>query len=468
MLVMQMLLPRFLVLEIVLFFHCLHNGQGCKNQIKHGLDKIRSSHQDRPNAPVNETVIQSIISTDPPPLPPKSFQCAVDIHAQQVRYLPLFFHPATEEFLLPNAGSENGQRILRFPIGEPVMAACPGAKLNVNGERHLPVMCLGENDLFDASGQIVPFSELSCSRSIREMVQPDENSPCGPEGQGHGVIIGWKAPSGALKPQIRICHNSELEATYYARHTLFGGALDAKEVQSSRPTYFKEGGFYDQSSADQAYKLRTQRETFKSILGATQGSRVFKYRRSYLAKGHLAPDADFIFKEWQHATYYFLNVAPQWQSFNNGNWKAVEAAVRNYASLTQANLDVFTGTLDPLKLLTDSGSKTRLHLAKKDVDQEQFDLIPVPEFLWKLVYHPQLNQAIVFIGLNNPFFEGDPDQEIQICPDICASEKWFFLYQKNIAKGYLYCCSYADFKAAIEWIPDLGDPDILENVLPPF
>ena len=37
------------------------------------------------------------------------------------------------------------------------------------------------------------------------------------------------------------------------------------------------------------------------------------------------------YKEWQDATYYFLNAAPQWQSFNGGNWVAVEAAVRDYA-----------------------------------------------------------------------------------------------------------------------------------------
>lgn len=41
----------------------------------------------------------------------------------------------------------------------------------------------------------------------------------------------------------------------------------------------------------------------------------------YLARGHLAPDGDFIDAASQDASYYFMNTAPQFQSFNNGNWK---------------------------------------------------------------------------------------------------------------------------------------------------
>ena len=66
----------------------------------------------------------------------------------------------------------------------------------------------------------------------------------------------------------------------------------------------------------------------------------------YFAKGHLSPDAAFVYNVLQDATYYFINVAPQvekilleahsltdnssqFQSFNNGNWKALEGGVRD-------------------------------------------------------------------------------------------------------------------------------------------
>ena len=52
----------------------------------------------------------------------------------------------------------------------------------------------------------------------------------------------------------------------------------------------------------------------------------------YFARGHLAPDAAFVYDAFQDATYYFVNVAPQFQSFNNGAWKALETAVRDFSA----------------------------------------------------------------------------------------------------------------------------------------
>ena len=50
--------------------------------------------------------------------------------------------------------------------------------------------------------------------------------------------------------------------------------------------------------------------------------------------------------------------------------------------------------------------------------------IPVPEFFWKAVYDPSTDGPVVFVGLNNPHFEGDPRIEASICPDQCASARY--------------------------------------------
>ncbi len=44
--------------------------------------------------------------------------------------------------------------------------------------------------------------------------------------------------------------------------------------------------------------------------------------------------------DWQEATYYYTNTAPQWQGINNGNWKDVEHTVRKLADKTGLDLEV--------------------------------------------------------------------------------------------------------------------------------
>ena len=65
-----------------------------------------------------------------------------------------------------------------------------------------------------------------------------------------------------------------------------------------------------------AYYKKTQLKTVEAILGM-KTALIEKGRRGtrYFAKGHLAPDADFIYDVQQDATYYFVNAAPQFQTF---------------------------------------------------------------------------------------------------------------------------------------------------------
>lgn len=46
----------------------------------------------------------------------------------------------------------------------------------------------------------------------------------------------------------------------------------------------------------------------------------------------------------QMATFWYSNAAPQWQTFNGGNWNALEGAVRKYAARQQKDLICYTGT----------------------------------------------------------------------------------------------------------------------------
>lgn len=56
------------------------------------------------------------------------------------------------------------------------------------------------------------------------------------------------------------------------------------------------------------------------------------YAKTFISRGHLSPDGDFIFAHEQLLTYFFVNVAPQWQSINGGNWVRIENYVRKLAT----------------------------------------------------------------------------------------------------------------------------------------
>ena len=88
-----------------------------------------------------------------------------------------------------------------------------------------------------------------------------------------------------------------------------------------------------------AYKKTKQTATIKKLLGTNNklpdGTHIIDTDKgsNYLARGHLSPDAAFIEGAEQDATYYFFNVAPQFQSFNNRNWKQLESFTRAMAEM---------------------------------------------------------------------------------------------------------------------------------------
>ena len=182
----------------------------------------------------------------------------------------------------------------------------------------------------------------------------------------------------------------------------------------------------------------------------------------YLSKGHLSPDADFIWKEWQDASYYYFNAAPQWQSINNGNWKAIEETVRKYAYHNRVSLNVFTGTQGQLSV---GKLKVPLSLVPNinDDNEKSIDLIPIPLHFWKLVYDYKQNAGIIFVSVNDPHFHLDKNELESVSPHykslcpkddprLCEHKGWN-IHNINSKKGYVYCCSVGGFNEVLSWIP---------------
>ena len=65
------------------------------------------------------------------------------------------------------------------------------------------------------------------------------------------------------------------------------------------------------------YKKKVQRKTITALLGGLtkfEGETIIETNskaKDYLAKGHLSPDAAFVYHVMQDATYFFINIAPQ-------------------------------------------------------------------------------------------------------------------------------------------------------------
>lgn len=89
-------------------------------------------------------------------------------------------------------------------------------------------------------------------------------------------------------------------------------------IKESDRVSFKIDGIPRRAKAEVSYRKQAQIEHFKSILGRQQS---YFTNTSFLSRSHLTPDADFVFSSGQFATYFYANVAPQFQSINGSNSK---------------------------------------------------------------------------------------------------------------------------------------------------
>lgn len=174
----------------------------------------------------------------------------------------------------------------------------------------------------------------------------------------------------------------------------------------------------------------------------------------YLARGHLAPRADYVFGAQQTATFHYANAIPQWQQFNAGNWLALESAIRKLAADRPAGLTVYTGTHGVYQAAGRS-----VYLSK---DRAGRPAIPVPLLVWKVVYDEDAGSAVAFVGLNDPDQSdrrGNPADKA--CgTDVCARVRWV-TFKPDAESGLMYCCAVDDLRKTIRTVPSLETASLL-------
>lgn len=229
---------------------------------------------------------------------------------------------------------------------------------------------------------------------------------------------------------------------------IFHFPCNTDAIKEQRRVDFKATGIPKLAMIEQNFRKQSQISHFRQLLGQNQP---YFTNGTFLSRGHLAPDADFIFSSGQFATYFYANVCPQFQSINAGNWLSIESTTRRLAEQAATNINIYTGTYGQLALSSADGDLVPLYMSTTKQ-------IEVPKYTWKIVHNPRTQAAIVFITLNNPFSSRRENEPL--CPDVCEMAGVNYKNFNTAKKGFTICCTYEAFSQIVSTI-DLKARNIL-------
>ncbi|CAH2101514.1 unnamed protein product [Euphydryas editha] len=128
-------------------------------------------------------------------------------------------------------------------------------------------------------------------------------------------------------------------------------------------------------------------------------------------------------------------------------------AVRRRALHSKATLQVYTGGVGVLALPDASSLDKELYLS---VDENNNGIVPVPLYMFKVVYEPSTKSAAVFITINSSHFNSTMTDRLTFCDDICDSKQYSWLRWRSNDGTHSFCCSYEDFVKKYDVIPKLN------------
>lgn len=341
--------------------------------------------------------------------------------------------------------------IVHITADDTILLACPGSVINGVDTETAEATC-SSGSSFIVDGKTMSVSSIICSRHPFHTARLTGNTCLDDKKE---VEIGFELPERFIR-QITLCFDDVTQNTLYS---IFDMPRNIGGYQSGYPRpSFIEDDFYDVGTnrVDNLYSRNTQRATINEKLGLSSGDTKYIHSSDdyFLSRGHMTAKADFIYGTIQRATFHFVNVAPQWQTNNGGNWNTLEMSVRNFATDSH-DLVVYTGTHGVSTLPhAETGEETELYLYEEDGKTG----LPVPEVYWKVAYEPSTQKGIAFVTLNNPY----SDNFTKYCTDICDQVTWLNWKPTDQRLGYSVCCEVDELRAAIKNIPtDFEVVDIL-------
>ena len=337
-------------------------------------------------------------------------------------------------------------RELIFDSNESIDFSCPGRTVTAANSEFATAQCVSGTD-WNYAGSGVQFNQLGCSGGEPSEDTHENGRTCGPSSRGIEVELGFDTEDG-FEALSTVCFDEDPNSvTYYAQHLLHWENPN-RDTGGSRPS-FREDGYYPTINADDLYSKNTQADTIQRLTGKDTYVDTGSSSDTYLARGHLAPNADMNFGPMQDSTFYFVNCAPQWQSFNAGNWgdSGIEGETRAYLESKNKDLMIYTGTSGVLELDNTSGSPVEIYL------DDSGNRIPVPMYYWKVVVDEGANTGMAFIGVNNVHITSGDISRFTICTTQSHTIINGISNVNDIAKGVVYACLVDDAMDAIPEIP---------------
>ncbi|KAF4522179.1 hypothetical protein B566_EDAN007325 [Ephemera danica] len=382
-------------------------------------------------------------------------ECRVSLKDGLPRNQPLLIRSSTKRrdhtaFLMPDTTG-----ILHVPQGEGVLLACPGRdnQLANLGLAETVVQCQG-GETFVRSGKQFVMKDFNCTSFVSHSARRNTTARCEVPGDFIVIDVGYQLRDGSFYTLMQTCFDERNRDAVYAKFVQTP-VIEAAQHGEQRPIFI-EGEFYPDVNVNSKYVRDGQRNTMSQILGSNElGAKYIGEGDYYLARGHLVARADFVFSSHQRATFWYVNVAPQWQTFNGGNWNTLEANVRKFTASQDRPIVIYTGTHGTLSFPDASGTMRPLFL---HIDERTgAGKIRVPQYFWKVLYEPQSRRGVAFVAINNPY----EANFTPLCHDVCASIPWIKWQAKKQKLGFGNCCEVAELRRTITTIPNLNVAGLL-------
>lgn len=374
------------------------------------------------------------------------------------------------EFLYPN--EQNG--IISMRRGTEFEIHCPGADNGFHGgiagnSKSIRVTCVRDRTISSTNSNEIDLENIKCLKPVDSVVKRVPGKKCN-HNRNDIIEIGFQVGGKWLR-LIEVCHDSDKSATlwvHYVMNPLNDGTQRVIRPQNSRERHknFIQGNFYPNvPNVDYAYCAEGSKKSMRRILGNQTLVDAFLEidgKNIKISRGHLAAASDFVYGRQQTATFHFLNCAPQWEPFNNGNWNQIEMAIKKMINrINEPNSLVFTGTHG-----IQTHANFELYLAENAVGGVTQQRIPIPKLFYKIVIMPKLKKGVVFVGVNDLHAtQAQLNGGYRLCADVIHLVSHVNDIRnslKQINNGFIYACDVDSFMAGLK----AAKADTLPTVIP--